>query len=198
MLSEEKPITTLQPERESMRVKNTASTHKNSNTGSSSNGNTVAVVKPKAKKDDHANDHKNKKHSNLRHEKLSLNSSKSLFPTINTASSSGHLPLHNATNTNDSLLLPPKGYLVWSEFCKMPNLDPYLPEVMKHFRREKYKPCKLLPPLTRVDFNRSSQRYILRIDDDVLPGYSTSGKVDCCYQSIIRDGTGSKADSQIR
>lgn len=93
---------------------------------------------------------------------------------------------------------PPEGYLVWSEFCKMPNLDPYLPEVMKNFRRQKYKPCKLLDPLTKVEFNGTSKRYTLSIDEDVIPGYSKKGKVDCCYQSIIRNGTGTKADSEVR
>ncbi|XP_075160865.1 uncharacterized protein LOC142233734 isoform X2 [Haematobia irritans] len=90
-----------------------------------------------------------------------------------------------------------KGYLVWSEFCKMPNLDPYLPEVMKNFHREKYKPCKLLDPLTRVDFNVTNQRYTLSIVNDVLPGYSKTGKVDCCYQTITRNGTGDKADEHV-
>ncbi|XP_073842350.1 uncharacterized protein isoform X2 [Musca autumnalis] len=91
-----------------------------------------------------------------------------------------------------------KGYLVWSEFCKMPNLDPYLPDVMKNFHRQKYKPCKLLDPLTKIEFNTTNQRYTLLIDDDVIPGYSKTGKVDCCYQSILRNETGAKADSVVR
>uniref|UniRef100_A0A1I8P764 DUF229 domain-containing protein n=1 Tax=Stomoxys calcitrans TaxID=35570 RepID=A0A1I8P764_STOCA len=103
----------------------------------------------------------------------------------------------NGTLLDDNIILPPKGYLVWSEFCKMPNLDPYLPEVMKNFHREKYKPCKLLDPLTRVDFNAITQRYTLSIVEDVLPGFSKTGKVDCCYQTITRNGTGDKPDDHV-
>lgn len=93
---------------------------------------------------------------------------------------------------------PPPGYLVWSEYCKMPNLNPYLPEVMKNFHREKYKPCKLISPLTQVEFNRTTQRYVLYVDQEVIPGFSKTGKLDCCYQSIMRNGTGAKADKEVR
>ncbi|KAI8126342.1 hypothetical protein FF38_09154 [Lucilia cuprina] len=104
-------------------------------------------------------------------------------------------PLESFNNTLPSP--PPTGYLVWSEYCKMPNLDPYLPEVMKNFRREKYKPCKLISPLTRVDFNRTTKRYTLSVDQEVIPAYSKTGKLDCCYQSIVRNGTGEKVDRVV-
>lgn len=106
--------------------------------------------------------------------------------------------IENTLEQSSSSSLPPPGYLVWSEYCKMPNLDPYLPEVMKDFRREKYKPCKLISPLTRIDFNRTTKRYVLSVDQEFIPGYSKTGKLDCCYQSIIRNGTGENADRHVR
>ena len=138
------------------------------------------------------------------------------FSTSSSSSSNSSL-LYSPTNAshlstlelsnNKSVILPltsispsppPSGYLVWSEYCKMPNLNPYLPEVMKNFHREKYKPCKLISPLTQVEFNRTTQRYMLYVDQEVIPAFSKTGKLDCCYQSIVRNGTGAKADKEVR
>ena len=69
---------------------------------------------------------------------------------------------------------------------------------MKNFHREKYKPCKLISPLTQVEFNHTTQRYMLYVDQEVIPAFSKTGKLDCCYQSIVRNGTGAKADKEVR
>ncbi|XP_037927725.1 uncharacterized protein LOC119662137 isoform X2 [Teleopsis dalmanni] len=90
-----------------------------------------------------------------------------------------------------------KGYLVWSERCKMPNIDPYLPEVMKYFKREKFKPCSKTKPLTRVDYNATSKRYVLQVIKEHISEYSTTGNLDCCYQVIERNYTGIDADKEV-
>ncbi|KAM7356133.1 uncharacterized protein ACRADG_001971 isoform 2-T5 [Cochliomyia hominivorax] len=130
----------------------------------------------------------------LKNNSYSFNLSYSTFSNSSPSSTiNGSTPSNVIINNST----PPTGYLVWSEYCKMPNLDPYLPEVMKNFRREKYKPCKLLSPLTRVDFNRTTKRYTLSVDQDVILSYSKTGKVDCCYQSIVRNGTAERADRDV-
>lgn len=91
-----------------------------------------------------------------------------------------------------------KGYLVWSEKCKMPSIDPYDREVMQHFKREKYEPCSTSKPLTRVVFNSTTGKYHLLINQDQVKYYTKSGgQLDCCYQVIERKSMGEKADQDV-
>uniref|UniRef100_A0A0A1X9Z1 Uncharacterized protein slr0014 n=1 Tax=Zeugodacus cucurbitae TaxID=28588 RepID=A0A0A1X9Z1_ZEUCU len=87
-----------------------------------------------------------------------------------------------------------KGYLVWSESCRIPDVDVHAPDMMQHFKREKYKPCSNKKPLTTVVYNATSREYVLQIEESEIKSFSKSGRIHCCYQSIMRNGTGIKAD----
>ncbi|CAD7006578.1 unnamed protein product [Ceratitis capitata] len=102
----------------------------------------------------------------------------------------------NSLINNDTykMIRPPTGYLVWSESCRIPDVDVHAPDIMQHFKREKYKPCSNKKALTAVYFNTTSREYVLHIDESEIKSYSKSGKVNCCYQPILRNGTGAKAD----
>ncbi|KAL9902788.1 uncharacterized protein LOC119631943 isoform X2 [Glossina fuscipes] len=121
--------------------------------------------------------------------------------TLNLSSSSSFSTSYFTENVsaahNSHIPPPPTGYLVWSERCKMPNLDPYLPEMMRHFKREKYKPCHIETPLTRIEFNQTFGRYTLRINQELVKVYSKKKPLDCCYQTIERNSTGGRADCDV-
>ncbi|XP_053954626.1 uncharacterized protein LOC128860872 isoform X1 [Anastrepha ludens] len=104
-------------------------------------------------------------------------------------------PLTNDTNT---IIRPPTGYLVWSDLCRIPDVDVHAPDIMQHFKREKYKPCSNKKPLTTVVFNLTSQEYVLQVEESEIKSFSKSGRINCCYQTIIRNGTGAKADEDYR
>ncbi|XP_053954630.1 uncharacterized protein LOC128860872 isoform X3 [Anastrepha ludens] len=91
-----------------------------------------------------------------------------------------------------------KGYLVWSDLCRIPDVDVHAPDIMQHFKREKYKPCSNKKPLTTVVFNLTSQEYVLQVEESEIKSFSKSGRINCCYQTIIRNGTGAKADEDYR
>ncbi|XP_017476839.1 PREDICTED: uncharacterized protein LOC108366872 isoform X2 [Rhagoletis zephyria] len=91
-----------------------------------------------------------------------------------------------------------KGFLVWSESCRIPVVDVYAPDIMQHFKREKYKPCSKKKPLTTVTFNTTSKEYLLQIEKSEIKSFGKSGRIRCCYQPIIRNGTGAKADEDYK
>ncbi|XP_030372259.1 uncharacterized protein LOC115622456 isoform X2 [Scaptodrosophila lebanonensis] len=78
------------------------------------------------------------------------------------------------------------GFLVWSDQCKISNLDPYKPEVMRHFKRSKYKPCSTRKPLTNVGFDEATKRYVLSINGRALDSYDIDGSLRCCWMGIER------------
>ncbi|XP_067644033.1 uncharacterized protein [Eurosta solidaginis] len=90
------------------------------------------------------------------------------------------------------------GYLVWSDACRIPDIDVHSPDIMQYFKREKYKPCSNKKPLTTVAFNQTSREYVLQIEESLIKTYSKSGRVKCCYQSVNRNGSGEKADDGYR
>ncbi|XP_055910016.1 uncharacterized protein LOC129944538 isoform X2 [Eupeodes corollae] len=100
--------------------------------------------------------------------------------------------------THHSTVPGMKGYLVWSDKCKMPSIDPYTAEVMQYFKREKYEPCSTSKPLTKVAFNSTTGKYNLLIIQDQVKYYTKSGgQLDCCYQVIERKTGGEKADQEV-
>lgn len=80
----------------------------------------------------------------------------------------------------------PEGFLVYSNSCQIMELDPYKTEVMRHFKRIKYKPCQKLPPLTRVKFQERSQKYLLSIDGSAFSQYPVTNNIHCCYMAVQR------------
>ncbi|XP_022212377.2 uncharacterized protein LOC111067553 isoform X2 [Drosophila obscura] len=78
------------------------------------------------------------------------------------------------------------GFLVYSNSCKIKEVDPYKPEVMRHFKRVKYVPCKKQPPLTYVQFNELSQSYFLSMNGSAFPHYKVGSSIHCCYMEVHR------------
>ncbi|XP_017074164.1 uncharacterized protein LOC108109879 isoform X1 [Drosophila eugracilis] len=87
---------------------------------------------------------------------------------------------------NETIQIVPKGFLVYSNSCRIMEVDPYKNEVMRHFKRVKYKACQKLPPLTRVKFQEKSQKYILSIDGAAFSRYPVSNHLHCCYMEVQR------------
>ncbi|XP_064542248.1 uncharacterized protein LOC135431197 isoform X2 [Drosophila montana] len=79
-----------------------------------------------------------------------------------------------------------EGYLVYSNHCRIVNLDPYRDEVMLHFRRVIHRPCKSVPPLTQVHYDANAKRYVLSIDATAFPRYKVDNMLSCCYIGVQR------------
>ncbi|KAH8259871.1 hypothetical protein KR026_012146 [Drosophila bipectinata] len=103
------------------------------------------------------------------------------FLTVNHQSTAVDVLSHN-----ESIQFIPEGFLVYSNSCRIQEVDPYKPEVMRHFKRMKYTPCQKLPPLTQVKFDDKSQKYILRIDGEALTKYPATHQLHCCYMVVER------------
>ncbi|XP_055382140.1 uncharacterized protein LOC129612520 isoform X2 [Condylostylus longicornis] len=128
------------------------------------------------------------------------NVANTLNTTVTTANTTSNSTTSTTTTTTSKSLMfvppPPSGYLVWSDKCKMPNLDPYSPEVMKYFKRESYEECSKDQPLTSVKFNTTTNRYMLILDENLRYKFTRYGnQLSCCYQVIERNSTGKKADT---
>ncbi|EDW17714.2 uncharacterized protein LOC6581510 isoform X2 [Drosophila mojavensis] len=96
------------------------------------------------------------------------------------------LDLDNIQVHHQSNVLDMEGYLVYSNHCRIVDLDPYKREVMRHFKRVAYKPCKSHPPLTTIHYNATTQRYVLNIDASALTNSKKRSKLSCCYMGVER------------
>ncbi|TDG38420.1 hypothetical protein AWZ03_015158, partial [Drosophila navojoa] len=74
-----------------------------------------------------------------------------------------------------------ESYLVYTNHCKIVDLDPDDPEVMRHFKRVTYKPCKSHPPLTTIHYNETTKRYVLNINAS-----APTESMSCCYMGVER------------
>ncbi|XP_034481124.1 uncharacterized protein LOC117786825 [Drosophila innubila] len=86
-------------------------------------------------------------------------------------------------------------YVVNTDYCRIPDPDPYSADVLKEFRRGKYEPCTKLQPLTWVEYNESSQRYVLSINESAYQWYlkldlelsvPAPATLKCCYMDVQR------------
>ncbi|XP_032591953.1 uncharacterized protein LOC6558558 isoform X2 [Drosophila grimshawi] len=96
------------------------------------------------------------------------------------------LDLENVQVHHQSYALDMEGYLVYSNHCRIVDLDPYKRDVMRHFKRVSYKPCRSHPPLTHVHYNDTIQRYVLSINQASLKSYKVGNDLSCCYQGVVR------------
>nr|XP_016933185.1 uncharacterized protein LOC108012347 isoform X1 [Drosophila suzukii]XP_016933186.1 uncharacterized protein LOC108012347 isoform X1 [Drosophila suzukii]XP_016933187.1 uncharacterized protein LOC108012347 isoform X1 [Drosophila suzukii]XP_036670726.1 uncharacterized protein LOC108012347 isoform X1 [Drosophila suzukii] len=94
-------------------------------------------------------------------------------------------PVDPNTDT-ESIQFMPKGFLVYSNSCRIMEVDPYKNEVMRHFKRVKYKACQKLPPLTQVKFQEKTQKYLLSIDGAAFSRYRVGSQLHCCYMEVQR------------
>lgn len=125
------------------------------------------------------------------------------LPTLMTNELGVQAQLNNITTIrptyNQSV---PPGFLVWSPECQMPSLDPLAADVMKLFNKEKYEECVTNEPLTRIVRNRSTDAAYLVLDEKRRDSFYYKGnknnRLDCCYQEIVRAGTGKDADDKFK
>lgn len=84
----------------------------------------------------------------------------------------------------------------------MPSLEPLAADVMKLFKKERYEECSNVKPLTRIVRNRTTDAAYLVLDESRRVSFYHKGnknnKLDCCYQEIIRSGTGKTADEKFK
>ncbi|XP_017863970.1 PREDICTED: uncharacterized protein LOC108614381 [Drosophila arizonae] len=80
----------------------------------------------------------------------------------------------------------PQGYLVYSDYCKIIDRDPYKYEIMMLFNDTELQPCKPYPPLTQVHYESSIQRYLLSVDPIAFPKYNVQHSFGCCYKGVER------------
>ncbi|XP_064541698.1 uncharacterized protein LOC135430824 [Drosophila montana] len=88
-----------------------------------------------------------------------------------------------------------KKYVVRTDGCKIEDPYPYDAEVWRHFKRMKYTPCSTLQPLTRMEYNASSEFYQLHIDPSAFQQYlkidldfaaQSASSPSCCYMPVER------------
>lgn len=97
----------------------------------------------------------------------------------------------------------PENFINTSQ-CHIPYVDPLSPEVLKFYRPEYTTGCRKEKPLIKILYNNQANRYILNINMDSAQQYSPSkdliiqkNAVECCYEQIVRDGTGAEADNKF-
>lgn len=84
----------------------------------------------------------------------------------------------------------PKGYLVWSENCHMPSVDPLDNDYMETYERDTVPNCTETQPLIAKEYNKTLESYILHINMDLKTEYlnDTEDDIECCYKEIRRNG----------
>lgn len=88
-------------------------------------------------------------------------------------------------NENEFCIFP--GFLVYGNYCKIPSMDPYVPEMMNEFRRWKYKPCSNKRPITAITFNKLTREYTIFINYTNVWYYNIlESSLHCCYRVISR------------
>ncbi|EDW68703.2 uncharacterized protein [Drosophila virilis] len=89
----------------------------------------------------------------------------------------------------------PKKYIVRTEGCKIEDPYPYDAEVWKNFKRIEYTECSTLQPLTRAEYNASTEFYQLHINQSAFQQYlqidldfaaHSSSSPSCCYMPVER------------
>uniref|UniRef100_A0A1I8ND19 Uncharacterized protein n=1 Tax=Musca domestica TaxID=7370 RepID=A0A1I8ND19_MUSDO len=103
-------------------------------------------------------------------------------------------PNHNKMTTTQPLTVP-NGYLVWSENCHMPSIDPFLPdyqETMTESLAARSVPnCTDNELLVTKEYDVALQLYTLHINEaprDVYLNDTDDEDINCCYTRIMRDG----------
>ncbi|RZB73460.1 uncharacterized protein BDFB_010973, partial [Asbolus verrucosus] len=85
-------------------------------------------------------------------------------------------------------------YLVATSKCKIPDLEPFDPQVKKFYHPEKYTPCRKLELLTYV--TKTDNIATLHIDTEIVPSY-TKNNVICCYSNITRQENKNNPDDGL-
>ncbi|XP_055914031.1 uncharacterized protein LOC129947481 [Eupeodes corollae] len=107
----------------------------------------------------------------------------------------------NSSTPTEDATLPPAGYLVWNKHCRIPDIDPFTRDAMKIFHKKKYSSCSEELPLTKMQYDMNLRSYIIHIDETAkfkLIDKNIRGSINCCYQSILRSGSGNRVDKDFK
>lgn len=99
-----------------------------------------------------------------------------------------------------------KKYFINTSQCHIPFVDPFTPEIRKMFKPQHSTGCTIDQPIITVAFNEHDGYYNLHINYTVAKGLMKRVKnnitieddVLCCYQQIVRSGSGSKVDERFK
>lgn len=98
-------------------------------------------------------------------------------------------------------------YFINTSHCHIPFVDPFSPEIHKMFKPHRSTDCSKEQPIITASFNESLAQYILHINHKVaesLRKYNSKiakpieEDLLCCYQEVIRSGSGSNVDSSFK
>lgn len=76
-------------------------------------------------------------------------------------------------------------YIIDTVGCKIPNLDPFDPEVMAMIIKKPYMSCPRDKETVKVKFNSTTKIFSLSIDEKTVLAYSASS-LECEFENIIR------------
>lgn len=96
---------------------------------------------------------------------------------------------HLATNDEDDpeSTYGVNGYVVWSDKCQIPNLDPFDDSIQKFITRTEPIVCSTKPPLTYTKVAPGGAHHLLKLNSSAVPHYTVNkGNVSCCYSVITR------------
>uniref|UniRef100_A0A1A9WNL7 Uncharacterized protein n=1 Tax=Glossina brevipalpis TaxID=37001 RepID=A0A1A9WNL7_9MUSC len=137
--------------------------------------------------------HSFKSSINIRHNNVSK-------MQINFTFNSSTLKRFQISNESD---VPIKYFLNTSQ-CFIPYINPLSPEIRKLYKPHFATDCSKDKSFVKVLYDNNAKQYILRMDMKVAQEYNPyknltlrENSLQCCYQEIIRSGTGAKADSQF-
>lgn len=99
-----------------------------------------------------------------------------------------------------------KKYFINTSKCHIPFVEPFTPEIRKIFKPQHSTGCTTDQPIVTSSFNEHESRYILHINFTIaerLRKRSKSSKLieedlSCCYQEIVRSGSGSNVDKSFK
>ncbi|XP_065358177.1 uncharacterized protein LOC135952251 [Calliphora vicina] len=99
-----------------------------------------------------------------------------------------------------------KKYFINTSRCHIPFVDPFTSEIRKIFKPQHSTGCTKDQPIITVTFNELDAQYLLHINYTVAeilrkPTNNTNAieeDVLCCYQEIIRSGSGANVDASFK
>lgn len=86
-------------------------------------------------------------------------------------------------------------YLVYSSKCIIPNVDPFIKEIKRFYKPQKYYSCRKKELLTYI--SKDNGTAVLHVDEDITNIYSSEG-IKCCYSYVTRAHSESDPDKHIQ
>ncbi|XP_037814750.1 uncharacterized protein LOC119605609 [Lucilia sericata] len=99
-----------------------------------------------------------------------------------------------------------KKYFINTSHCHIPYVDPFTSDVRKIFKPQHSTGCTKDQPIIRASFNELDYQYHLHINytiaEELRKDTNKSNPIEedvlCCYQEILRSGSGSNVDASFK